>query len=100
RAVANGDLSSKGERVRSSRTSLQNRFGIAANTGNLLRCIGRLRSARNVIAPSLQNRTSKGTRHDHISRKVSKPFAAKVGTSNRPDYRRHGKRDTAARSQR
>jgi hypothetical protein len=61
---------------------LQDRFGIAANTGNLLRCIGRLRSARNVIAPSLQNRTSK------------------VGTSHRPDYRRHAQRDTAARSQR
>jgi hypothetical protein len=59
--------------------SLQNRFGIAANTGNLRRCIGRLRSARNVIAPSLQNRTSKGTRHDHISRRSFKDVWSKSG---------------------
>jgi len=31
---------------------LRNRFGTVANTGNLLRCIGRSRSAKNQAAPS------------------------------------------------
>jgi hypothetical protein len=47
--------------------SLRNRFGTVANTGNLLRCIGRSRSAKNLTASSLQKRTSKRARHDHLS---------------------------------
>jgi hypothetical protein len=33
--------------------SLRNRFGTVANTGNLLRCIGRSRSGKNLSPPSL-----------------------------------------------
>jgi hypothetical protein len=35
---------------------LRNHFGTAANTGNLLRCIGRSRSVKNLTAPSVQKR--------------------------------------------
>jgi hypothetical protein len=37
-------------------TVVANRFGTVANTGNLLRCIGRSRSAKNLTGPSLQNK--------------------------------------------
>jgi hypothetical protein len=75
RAVANREVPSQGERVRSSHRR-------AANTGNLLRCIGRSRSARNSSAPSFQKRTPKGAGHDRLSRRVSQTFGAEVGKSN------------------
>src|SRR5205814_4297226 len=58
-------------------------FRSAANTGNLLRCIGRSRSGRNLSTPSLQKRKSKGARHDHLSRRVSQTFGAEVGKPHR-----------------
>src|SRR5262249_1676214 len=81
-----------GEKVPVASDSLQNRIGIAANTGNLRRFIGRSRSARNLIAPSLQKRTSKGARHDHLSHRVSQTFGAEVGRSHRADTHRHVRR--------
>jgi hypothetical protein len=54
RAVSNRKVSSQTRKSSLGSQCLRNRFGIAANTGNLLRCIGRSRSARNSSAPSLQ----------------------------------------------
>jgi hypothetical protein len=63
-------------------TVLQNRFGIAANTGSLLRCIGRWRSVKNLIARSPQNRTSK--EHDmttysvEFHRRLEQKWASRI----------------------
>ena len=79
---------------------LQNPRDKAANAENLPKCIGRSRSARNPIAPSLQQRRSKGARHDHLSHRVSQTLGAEVGKSHRADSHRHRHRATTARSQR
>src|SRR5262249_38137753 len=60
--------------------SLRNRFGTVGNTGNLLRCIGRSRSAKNLRTPGFQTHL-KGTRHDHLSGRVSQTFGAEVDES-------------------